>query len=137
MRLELHLVELHGVGQRERERERSVVRTEEVVAPGRGPHAPRRACAAHGHAARAAALQQHVRRLRRRVAARHRACDHLPRHSRYRLHAIRARDSNQPTTVYIQPAYSRVLLFFHIKLGRRMEPEATYERRPNEAKVSQ
>lgn len=82
MRLELHLVELHGVGQRERERERSVVRTEEVVAPGRGPHAPRRACAAHGHAARAAALQQHVRRLRRRVAARHRACDHLPRHSR-------------------------------------------------------
>lgn len=68
----MHLVQRGGVGQRERERERGVVGAEEVVGPGGRAHAPRRA-----RAGAAAAAQQHVRRLRRRVAARHRACMHL------------------------------------------------------------
>lgn len=76
----MHLVQRGGVGQRERERERRVVGAEEVVGPGGGAHAARGA-----RAGAAAAAQQHVRRLRRGVAARHRACrtDSVTRYTQY------------------------------------------------------
>lgn len=96
MRMQMQLVQLRGVRQLQRERERGVVRAEEVVGPGGRAHAPRRARAARVRAA--AAAQQHVRRLRRRVAARHRACTRH-QHSQYLLHEPRAVPYRDPIAI--------------------------------------
>lgn len=71
MRLQLHLMQPHSVRQSERQRQASVVSAEEVVAPGSGAHAASgtRAASAGGGAA---ALEEDVRCLCSRIAARYR-----------------------------------------------------------------
>lgn len=65
MRLQLHLMQLHRIRQRQCKRQRRIISTEEVVGPGGGAHAAGCAGAAVVHVD----AEEHVSSLGCRVAA--------------------------------------------------------------------